>query len=157
PQTSDILYQSAWRHILDSKGLPIIKPPWFRLTAYDMNKGELIWQVPVGYTPHLVEQGFTDTGASVFLKGGPAATAGDLIFMSTEDAIRAYDMEDGAELWSHDLPSMGRGKPSVYEVDGRQFVVVSASNIQRWGQSLQADFENTIPQYMAFSLPVTEP
>lgn len=157
PQTSDILYQSAWRHILDSKGLPIIKPPWFRLTAYDMNKGELIWQVPVGYTPHLVEQGFTDTGSSVFLKGGPAATAGDLIFMSTEDAIRAYDMEDGAELWSHDLPSMGRGKPSVYEVDGRQFVVVSASNIQRWGQSLQADFENTTPQYMAFTLPVTEP
>ena len=152
PLVSNAKYQSAWRHILDSKGLPIIKPPWFRLTAYDMNKGEIKWQIPTGYTKHLLEAGIDDTGSSVFIKGGPAITAGGLVFLATDDALRAYDIDTGEELWSYDLPASGMCIPAVYEVDGRQYVAIAATGIQRWSQSVQVDFPRT-PQYMAFALP----
>ncbi len=152
PNTGPLRYQSAWRHILDSKGVPVIKPPWFRLTAYDMNEGEIKWQVPTGITHHLAAEGIDDTGSSIFIKGGPAITAGGLIFLSTDDKLRAYDIEDGAELWSYDLPALGMGIPAVYEVDGRQYIAVSATAGRRWGQSLQVDYPIT-PQYIAFALP----
>lgn len=155
PQTGPLRYQSAWRHILDSKGLPIVKPPWFTLTAYDLNEGEIKWKIPTGITHHLAAEGITDTGSSVFIKGGPAITAGELVFLATDDALRVYDIEDGAELWSYDLPASGQGIPAVYEVDGRQFVVIATTGIARWGQSLQVDFPRT-PQYMAFALPESD-
>ncbi len=152
PVTGPVRYQSAWRHILDSKGLPVIKPPWFRLTAYDLNEGEIKWQVPTGYTAHLLEQGIDNTGSSVFIKGGPAITAGGLVFLSTDDALRAYDIDNGAELWSYPLPASGQGIPAVYEIDGRQYIAIAATGRQRWGQSLAVDFPRT-PQYIAFALP----
>ncbi len=152
PQTGPVRYQSAWRHILDGKGVPVIEPPWFRLTAYDMNKGEMKWQIPTGETPHVAAQGVEHTGSTVFIKGGPAITAGGLVFLSTDDKLRAYDIDDGSELWSYELPASGQGIPAVYEVDGRQYIAIATTGIRRWSQSLQVDFPRT-PQYMAFALP----
>ena len=152
PNSEPVRYQSAWFHILDSQGVPVIKPPWFRLTAYDMNQGTIKWQVPVGDVSHLVEEGVTGTGSAVFLRGGPAITAGNLVFISTDDRFRALDSETGEELWSTPLPGAGEGIPAVYEVDGKQYVVVSASMGRRWSQQPAAATPRE-PQYIAFALP----
>jgi quinoprotein glucose dehydrogenase len=156
PGTEPERYQSGWVHILDSKGVPVIRPPWFRLTAYDMNEGTIKWQVPVGEVDHLAEQGITGTGSAIFVRGGPALTAGDLIFLSTDDIFRAYDRETGAELWSTPLPGAGEGVPAIYEVNGRQFVFVAATAGRRWGQQPQVTAPRN-PSYIAFALPEGEP
>jgi quinoprotein glucose dehydrogenase len=137
-------YQSGWNHITDRKGLPIIKPPWVRLTAYDLNEGTIKWQVPVGEVPHLVEKGIRNTGASS-LSGGPAVTAGGLVFQVSGDRLYAFDSETGAELWAGELPASSGGMPAVYQVDGRQFVAVSAPGGRR--------SPSQKPSYVAFALP----
>lgn len=137
-------YQSGWNHITDSKGLPIIKPPWVRLTAYDLNDGTIKWQVPVGEVPHLVEQGIRKTGVST-LAGGPAVTAGGLIFQAAGDKLYAFDSDSGAELWAGQLPATSGGIPAVYEVGGRQYVVTSAPGGRR--------SPSQTPSYVAFALP----
>ncbi len=145
-------YHTGFRHMLDSRGLPVVKPPWFRLTAYDLNEGSIKWQVPIGDVSFLVEKGITGTGSANWLRGGPAVTAGGLIFQMTGERLRAYDSEDGAELWSAPLPAIGDGIPAVYEVDGRQYVVASASGLA--GEApIMVDPDAQEHSYVAFTLP----
>ncbi|MEX2399315.1 MAG: PQQ-binding-like beta-propeller repeat protein [Rhodothermales bacterium] len=138
-----VRYQSGWDHIVDSDGLPLAKPPWVRLTAYDLNEGTMKWQVPVGDEPALADRGITGTGVSI-VSGGPAVTAGGLIFQAAARQLIAYDVEDGSVLWTGDLPASGEGIPAVYEVGGRQYVVVSVPG---------GDDDSGTPAYVAFALP----
>lgn len=160
-----VRYQSGWNHILDSRGVPAIRPPWFRLTAYDMNRGEIKWQVPIGEVPHLAAAGMRNTGASVFLRGGPAITGGDLIFIGTENRLRALDKDTGREIWSAQLPANAGSTPAVYEVDGRQYVVISLAGAGGGGPgggggggggapAAGAQQPQPTPGYVAFALPV---
>jgi quinoprotein glucose dehydrogenase len=146
--TGPLRYQSGWNHILDSKGVPAIKPPWFRLTAYDLNEGKMKWQVPLGDVPHLVQQGILNTGSSAWIRGGPAITAGGLIFVVTGDKLRAYDKDTGKELWAGQLPGRGDGTPAVYQAGGRQFVVVSGQSTDALGNPTGSP-----AAYYTFALP----
>jgi quinoprotein glucose dehydrogenase len=104
-----------------------IGPPWSLLTAYDLNTGEIKWQVPDGgVTP---PPGSTvnipaDSGAHM-PRGGPLVTAGGLLFVATasDRTVRAYDRDNGKVIWKTDLPTGSEGVPASYEVNGRQFVV----------------------------------
>ena len=147
-----VRYQSGWNHVLDSRGMPVIKPPWFRLTAYDLNDGSIKWQVPVGEVSHMVEQGITDTGSGAWIRGGPAVTAGGLIFQVAGQKILAFDSEDGELLWSASLPGLAEGIPAVYEFEDRQFVAVPVTG----GSFNQRPTTETVtPGYVAFALPET--
>ncbi|RYD69976.1 MAG: pyrroloquinoline quinone-dependent dehydrogenase, partial [Verrucomicrobiaceae bacterium] len=86
------------------------------------------------------------TGTENF--GGATVTAGGLVFCSgTRDGkIRAFDAENGKEVWSHTLPFVGSAPPTVYEVNGRQFVVVPATG----GGKLAMPAGDA---YVAFALP----
>jgi len=121
-----------------------MKPPYGRITAIDLNKGEHVWQVPHG-------QGPTDNPAIKHLKLGPlgAATNGGLsngggfvtktlLFMNQPDpdssnmlntgldgVIRAFSKEDGSQLWEHRLGKTPRGTPMTYLYEGEQYIVVS--------------------------------
>jgi glucose dehydrogenase len=108
--------------------LPTIAPPWFQMTAFDLNAGRILWQVPYGVVSSLAAQGRSDTGVLQQQRGGPAVTAGGLIFSATNDKkLRAYDQDTGKVIWETNLPSAAEGVPAIYEVGGRQFVVVCAA------------------------------
>ena len=111
---------------LDPDGFPAVSPPWGTLNAIDLNKGEILWKVPLGEYPELVTRGIRDTGAKSF--GGPVLTAGNLIFIAgtPDEKIRAFDKYSGKVLWEHQLPAGGYATPSVYMVDGEQYVVIAA-------------------------------
>lgn len=149
-QSGQIRYQSGWNHVLDSHGVPVIEPPWFRLTAYNLNDGSIKWQMPVGDTPaHLAAQGITGTGAAMWVRGGPAITGGDLIFQGAGQKLFAYDRENGEQVWSVELTGNVEGIPAVYAVNGRQFVVVAVTG----GYFNQEPTGESTPGYAAFALP----
>lgn len=117
----------GWVKLLDEEGYPGCTPPWGSLACLDLNSGEVVWKVPLGEYPELTSLGMPLTGTENF--GGASVTAGGLVFVSgTRDKrIRAFDAENGQELWSHDLPWHGTAPPTIYEVGGVEYVVVPAT------------------------------
>jgi quinoprotein glucose dehydrogenase len=119
--------------ILSTDGLPAISPPWTSLVAIDLNDGELKWRVPIGVVPGLAAKGIKDTGtAKVSLaanRTAPIVTAGGLVFIATwpDRTIHAYDEDTGKLLWEQEIEANPEGLPSVYEVDGREYIVFCAS------------------------------
>ena len=121
-------YAFGWyKKVLDQDGYPGIKPPWGSLNCIDLNTGLLLWRVPLGEHEELTKKGMPKTGTENM--GGATVTAGGLVFCSgtRDNKIRAFSATDGTELWSATLPWNGTAPPAVYEVDGRQFVVIAAS------------------------------
>jgi quinoprotein glucose dehydrogenase len=124
---SKLQYKTPFGFMFTSNGLPAISPPWTSLTAYDLNRGTIEWQVPLGEVPELAANGIHHTG-SHFPKIGPVVTAGGLIFAGTRDRrFRALDTRNGKVLWEFELNAGLEGMPAVYELDGREYIAVCAS------------------------------
>ena len=101
--------------------LPCNAPPWGALVAFDLNTGKLRWQT-----------GFGSMGEGAPLGspglGGPMATAGGLIFSAStfDPYLRAFNSDDGKEIWSVELPASAQSTPMTYEWNGKQYVVICA-------------------------------
>jgi quinoprotein glucose dehydrogenase len=110
----------------DAQGLPAISPPWGTLSAIDLVTGNILWKVPLGEYPELAAKGIHNTGTMNF--GGAVATPGGVLFIAaTADAkIRAFETHSGRVLWESPLPAGGYATPSVYMVNGREFVAIAA-------------------------------
>jgi quinoprotein glucose dehydrogenase len=117
---------SGYTQFLDEQGYPAVKPPWGTLNAIDMNKGEILWQKPLGEFSELTEKGIPPTGTQNF--GGCLVTRGGLIFIgaSADEKFRAFDKNTGELLWEYKLPFGGYATPATYEVDNIQYVVIAA-------------------------------
>lgn len=117
---------TGYNRFFDQDGYPAVKPPWGTLNAIDLNKGELVWQVPLGEFEELAKKGVPKTGTENY--GGPVVTAGGLIFIgaSKDEHFRVFDKKTGEELWKYKLPAAGYATPSVYAVNGKQYVVIAA-------------------------------
>ncbi len=106
-------YFSGWNVMYN-----IIRPPWNTIAAYDLNKGTIKWQVPVGDNPGIMSE-----------QRGLITTSAGMLFLATgEGKIRAYDEEDGKVLWTGTLPAGARGIPALYESGGREYLVISATS-----------------------------
>ena len=152
-------YWTGYNYMNASDGFPAIKPPFWKMTAYDLNSGQLKWQIPVGEIPELVARGIRNTG-SIPTRGGPIVTGGGLVFAPSlsNKAIYAYDSETGQTLWSKQLPAAPEGVPSIYEVGGREYLVVAAHDTDaprgRPGQAAPPDPNRKVVQgYYVFALP----
>jgi quinoprotein glucose dehydrogenase len=106
----------------------IVKPPYTTLTAYDLNAGTIKWQIGLGDDPRLVAQGITGTGAAMTTKGGMIVTATGLLFVTAADRkVHVYDTSSGKQLWEVALGGTTSGAPSMFELNGRQHLLVTAA------------------------------
>ena len=104
------------------------KPPYTTLTAYDLNTGEIKWQVPNGdHVPTIRAGGPSNTGG-VGARYGLVVTKGGLVFHAGNDGkVRAYDEETGQVLWTGMLNGSTGGVPVSYEAKGRQYFVIMSN------------------------------
>jgi len=110
----------------DPDGYPPITPPWGTLNAIDLNAGTIRWTIPLGEYPELVARGMKNTGSDNY--GGPLVTAGGLLFIGAtnfDKKFRAYDKLTGDLLWETTLPAAGNATPSIYSVNGREYIVIA--------------------------------
>ena len=148
------------------RGLPLFKPPYGRITAYDMNAGEIAWQVANGEGPRnhpalrdldLPRLGNPGRGAPLLTKTllfiGEGSTAMIVRGRIPEDMpleaapsfaepiFRAYAKDTGAVIAELELPAGTTGAPMTYMHDGKQFIVIAIGSIE------------DAPEWIALSLP----
>ena len=138
---------TGYRKFLDPDGYPAISTPWGTLNAIDLKTGKYLWKVPLGEYPALAKQGMKNTGTENY--GGPVVTAGGVLFIGAtvyDHKLRAFDSSTGNLLWEAELPFSGVATPSTYMIDGRQYIVIAASNAR-------APNDPQGGMYVAFALP----
>ncbi len=115
------------------RGLPILKPPYGRITAIDLTTGEHVWAIPNGDTPTSVAE-HPDLQGLDIEPTGKSTRAGTLVTRTLLFAgegwggdpwLRAIDKATGEVLHRVELPGTQNGHPITYEVDGRQFIALS--------------------------------
>jgi quinoprotein glucose dehydrogenase len=121
------------KYVTDGFGLypTIINPPWTTLTSYDLNKGAIKWQIGLGDDLRVVDQGIKGTGSASTMKGGIITTGTGLLFVTAADRkVHVYDTATGKQLHELPLGAPTSGAPSMYEWQGRQYLLVTASGGQ---------------------------
>jgi quinoprotein glucose dehydrogenase len=125
--------------------IPLIKPPYDRITAYDMNTGEMLWQKPHSTTPDNIRLNPALEGLDVARLGAygrifiGTLTTKTLVIAGEGDVhtnaagetvalLRAYDKETGADVAGQvEMPAKQTGSPMTYLHDGKQYIVVAVS------------------------------
>ena len=131
------------------RGLPLFRPPWGRITAIDLNAGEIAWQVPNGDAPDYVKEHPALEGIEVGRwgrpdRGGLLATrtllfAGEgggmyAAYGSGGNMLRAHDKATGEVVAEIELPANQTGLPMTYIHEGRQYIVVAVGARGRAGE-----------------------
>ena len=124
------------------QGLPLIKPPYGRITAIDLKEGELLWHIAHGETPDNIRNHPLLKGLTIPRTGRPGRigtlvtksllVAGEGGFFTLPDGrrgamLRAYDKQTGAEAGAVYMPAPQTGSPMTYTVNGRQHIVLAIS------------------------------
>jgi len=125
------------------QGLSIFKPPYGTITAINLDKGEIAWQVPHGETPDAVRNNEALKGLNIPRTGQAGFTVGTLVTKTLVIAgdpqvttlttrprgamLRAYDKKSGAEVGSVLLPAPISASPMTYSVGGKQYIIVAVS------------------------------
>ena len=142
------------------RGLRVFKPPYGRITAYDMNQGAIAWQIPNGDTPQNVKNNPSLKGLTI-PKTGSASQAGLLVTKTMlfagegsggHPVLHAYDKATGAEIWQAPMPGVQVSLPMTYMHQNRQFVVLGVR-----GAAATATSPGFGAQLVAFALPPATP
>ena len=156
PKETNLRYRASTRELLQGpRGLPLVKPPYGRITALDLNRGEQKWMVANGdgprFHPELKALNLPPLGQSV--RAAPLVTK-TLLFVTEGDQvnvrtppngggkkIRAYDKATGQVLWETELEAGSTGTLMTYLHNGKQYVVVAIGGVRHPAE------------FVAFSLP----
>jgi quinoprotein glucose dehydrogenase len=117
--------------------LRYMKPPYGRITAYDMNKGEIAWQIPNSDTPPAIQANLDAAGLKDIPATGNPSQSGLLVTKSLlfagegsggQPIFHAYDKKTGVRVWQGAIPGGNQsGLPMTYSHDGRQYVIMAVN------------------------------
>ena len=142
---------------LTVQGLPLVKPPYATISAINLDKGEIAWQIAHGETPDVVRDSAALKGLNIPRTGQGGYNIGTLVTKSLVVAgdgqittapsgargamLRAYDKTTGKEVGAVFMPAQQSGSPMTYMWNGKQYIVVAVSGGAYSGE------------YLAYSLP----
>jgi quinoprotein glucose dehydrogenase len=133
------------------QGLPLIKPPYGRISAIGLDTGDILWQVAHGETPDAIRNHPALKGLNIPRTGRPGSVgtlvtrtlliAGEPGFGPTPSGqrgsmLRAYDKKTGADAGAVYMPAPQTGSPMTYMLNGRQYLVVAISGGSYSGELL---------------------
>ncbi|HWY47755.1 MAG TPA: hypothetical protein VNX70_10260, partial [Bryobacteraceae bacterium] len=134
---------------LTVQGLPLVKPPYASISAIDLNRGEILWQVAHGETPDNIRNHPALKGLNIPRTGRPGVIgvlttktlviAGESGFFTTPSGargamLRAYDKATGKEVGAVYMPAPQSGSPMTYSLNGKQYLVVAISGASYSGE-----------------------
>jgi len=138
-------------------GLSLIKPPYGTISAINLDKGEIVWQIAHGETPDVVRNHEALRGLNIPRTGQQTYNVGTLVtktlviagegqITTTADhprgaMLRAYDKATGKEVGAVYMPAQQSGSPMTYMVNGKQYILVAVSGGPYSGE------------YIAYTLP----
>ena len=143
PQRSNLnYYRGGAFDLIGPRGLPLVKPPYARITAIDLNAGKHLWQVPHGDGPrwhpdikHLNLDPLGSWGAGNVGGGGPLTTktlhfngqgaGGYAMDVDNSPKLRAFDKKTGEVIWEFEMPDSPNGNPITYLAGGKQHIAVA--------------------------------
>jgi quinoprotein glucose dehydrogenase len=144
---------------LNVDGLPLIKPPYGTISAINLDRGEIVWQIPHGETPDIVRNHPALKGLNIPRTGQTGYNIGTLVTKTLVIAgegqvtttaehprgamLRAYDKATGKEVGAVYIPAPQSGSPMTYMLNGKQYLVLAISGGAYSGE------------YLAFTLPET--
>ena len=139
------------------QGLPLIKPPYGTISAINLDKGEIVWQIPHGDTPDAIRNNPALKGLNIPHTGQVTYNIGTLVTKTLVIAgdgqitttpehprgamLRAYDKATGQEAGAVYMPAPQSGSPMTYMVNGKQYIIVAISGGPYSGE------------YIAYALP----
>jgi quinoprotein glucose dehydrogenase len=145
---------------LNVDGMPLIKPPYSTISAINVDRGEIMWQIAHGETPDNIRAWAKDHHVDIPRTGqagyniGTLVTktlviAGDGQVTTTSDhprgaMLRAYDKANGKQVGAVFIPAPQSGSPMTYALNGKQYIIVAVSG------------GNYSGEYLAFALPEEE-
>jgi len=145
---------------LNVDGLPLIKPPYGTISAINLDRGEIVWQIAHGETPDVVRNHPALKGLNIPRTGQTGYNVGTLITKTLVIAgdgqvtttashprgamLRAYDKANGKEVGAVYMPAPETGSPMTYMLNGKQYIVIAVSGGPYSGE------------YIAFTLPADD-
>jgi len=148
------------RVALNVDGLPLIKPPYGTISAINLDRGEIVWQIAHGETPDVVRNHPALKGLNIPRTGQTGYNVGTLITKTLVIAgdgqvtttashprgamLRAYDKANGKEVGAVYMPAPETGSPMTYMLNGKQYIVIAVSGGPYSGE------------YIAFTLPADD-
>ena len=147
PERSDMDYINRGGRPPTIRGLPILRPPWGRITAINLNEGKIVWQIAHGETPDRVKNHPALRGLDIprtGRTGGAGGSSGGIGTLTTKTLVisgegggvttpsgtrgamlRAYDKASGEERGAVPIPAAQTGSPMTYAIDDKQFLVLA--------------------------------
>jgi quinoprotein glucose dehydrogenase len=142
---------------LNVEGLPLTKPPYGRISAINLDRGDILWQIAHGETPDNVRNHAKLKGLTIPRTGQPCVGLAGLVVTRTlviggecsvtttangrGAMMRAYDKASGKEVGAVFMPAQQSGSPMTYMVDGKQHILVAVGG------------GNYVGEYIAYRLP----
>jgi len=130
-----------------------IKPPYTSIVKYDLNQPAIKWSIGFGDDPVLAARGITGTGAAATLNGIIVTEAGIVFGAGRDNQIRAWDSDTGKQLWSARFGGNFVGSPVMYEMDGRQYLLVPAAGSAAGGRGVVSTGVAAPLGWVAYALP----
>ena len=143
---------------LNVDGLPLTRPPYGRISAINLDRGDIVWQIPHGETPDNVRNHAKLKGMTLPRTGQPCAGLAGLVVTKTlliggecsvtmtstgarGAMLRAYDKASGKEVGAVYMPAQQSGSPMTYTINGKQHIVLAVGG------------GNYVGEYIAYRLP----
>jgi quinoprotein glucose dehydrogenase len=136
PEESDIRYIAGDGGLLKVLDLPIVKPPWGRITAIDLQTGDHLWSIANGDTPQAVLDNPALKGVDL-PRTGKQTRAGIVVTKTVlfagegfggDPVFRAHDKRTGEIIAEIAIPATQSSPPSTYMVNGHQYIVMTVAD-----------------------------